>query len=189
MMFRAGIAAAIGMAITACATPAPIRAPSQLTLGDTLVANPQGNWTLIPDAYDGPTTRGAWLTRFGTELDFIWIVTDLRRGARLVEAGVDTYEGSAWTGDVEDLIDSSLSALGMYEIDFEAGLPGLFAGGEGFSLGWAARSKQGAVLSGKAYWRIFEERLTLAVTMAEVTVYRDRVDADQAATAASIMAP
>lgn len=188
-MLRLGITTALAMALAACATPAPAPAPSELTLGETLVATPQGNWTLIPDAFDGPVTRGDWLTRYGTDLDYIWIVTDLRRGARLVEAGAHTYEGNVWTGDVEDLINGSLSALGMYEIEIGSRTPGLFAGKAGFSLGWTARSKEGAVLSGRVHWRIIEERLTLAVTMAEDTVYKARVGADQAATVASITAP
>lgn len=179
---KCGVFLAAPLLLAACATPRPSPAPTKIELAGGLSVSPIGTWTHITDAHDGPITKGDWLTRFGTELDFVWIVSDLKRGERLIEASFATYEGPVWTSDVPALLNGSLAAFGMYDMSFSPAVAAPFAGSPGETVNWAGQSRDGAALSGTAYWRIENGQLDLAITMAADSVYRSRVGADQSAT-------
>ncbi|MEM6667544.1 MAG: hypothetical protein AAF638_14220 [Pseudomonadota bacterium] len=181
----------LALGLAACATPAAAPAPPQLDLGNGFTVTPKGDWTLLPDGLDGGRSRGEWLTRYGTELDFVWVVEGLSPGQRAIEASAYTYDGPEWHADLgpDTFIAGSLSALGYYDVSIGAGSPVTAGNWAGSSATWTGRSNQDVDVSGAAHWRLQGDRLTFVITMAADPVYKARVEADQAATVATLNMP
>lgn len=177
--------------LPACAVSPAAPAAQQIDLGGGFTVFPTGDWTHIPDGHDGPVTRGSWLTQFGTELDYIWMITDLAPGERAVEAGIDTYDGPEWQADASpsEFARDTLAALGYYDIALSPTTQRDLAGAPGQFMGWAATSHLGATYLGSAYWSRSGDRLTLIVTMGTEDVYSERVWRDQSATVDTLTRP
>ena len=142
---------------------------------------PAPGWALIPDALDGRRTRGQRLTRYGVDLDQVWLATGLKPGQRLVEASADTQDGPAWgegenPDDVGAFLADSLAAIGYHGCTLEGAPLTEPQADWGPATDFTAHTGRGLAYRGQVRIRLRGGRLDLVLWMAEADIYAGRVE-------------